>query len=65
MDTNHECDGNMQPYRVFGQIYQNGRRLLCKDPPGSCAWLACQCDVNMGKYIFSGTPLLTFETKII
>ena len=52
MDTNHECDGNMQPYRVFGQIYQNGRRLLCKDPPGSCAWLACQCDVNMGKYIF-------------
>lgn len=47
MDTNHECDGNMQPYRVFGQIYQNGRRLLCKDPPGSCAWLACQCDVNM------------------
>ena len=50
MDTNHECDGNMQPYRVFGQIYQNGRRLLCKDPPGSCAWLACQCDVNMGKF---------------
>ena len=40
----------MQPYRVYGQIYQNGRRLLCKDPPGSCSWLACQCDVNMGKF---------------
>ena len=52
IDTNHECDGTMQPYRVYGQIYQNGRRLLCKDPPGSCSWLACQCDVNMGK-IFS------------
>ena len=50
IDTNHECDGTMQPYRVYGQIYQNGRRLLCKDPPGSCSWLACQCDVNMGKF---------------
>jgi len=47
IDTQQECDGNMQPYRVYGQIYQNGRRLLCKDPPGSCSWLACQCDVNM------------------
>ena len=34
MDTNYECDPNMQPYRVFGQIYQNGRRLICRDPPG-------------------------------
>ena len=62
MDTNHECDGNMQPYRVFGQIYQNGRRLLCKDPPGSCAWLACQCDVNMGKYIIiTSTSMLVTD----
>lgn len=49
MDTDYECDANMQPYRVYGQIYQNGRRLVCRDPPGSCSWLACQCDVNMGK----------------
>jgi len=47
MDTEYECDPNMQPYRVYGQIYQNGRRLVCRDPPGSCSWLACQCDVNM------------------
>lgn len=47
MDTDYECDANMQPYRVYGQIYQNGRRLVCRDPPGSCSWLACQCDVNM------------------
>lgn len=47
LDTDYECDGNMQAYRVFGQIYQNGRRLVCRDPPGSCSWLACQCDVNM------------------
>ncbi|CAG5105659.1 Oidioi.mRNA.OKI2018_I69.chr1.g2333.t1.cds [Oikopleura dioica] len=47
LDTNYECNPHTQPYRVYGQIYQNGRRLMCKDPPGSCAWLACQCDVNM------------------
>jgi hypothetical protein len=70
LDTDYECDGNMQAYRVFGQIYQNGRRLVCRDPPGSCSWLACQCDVNMGeflhkKYLISSTAfgLSGVETK--